>query len=133
MMSFLSLLVPTKDQMTSYIRTGFKWAGSSLVTHGVAVSPDLWSAVAGDSAVQVYTGIAMALIPVIFDRLIHSDAGKLAAASALAVGSNPVIEKIKTLATAPAPIQAVADDKNVPGVVPAAPLPFVSSTIQQRR
>ena len=55
MLDFLKLLIPTKDQMASYIRSGFKIIGGSLVTHGVAVSPDLWSAVAGDTSIQVYT------------------------------------------------------------------------------
>lgn len=128
MLSFLSLLVPTRDQMTSYIRTGLKFAGGALVTHGVSVSPDLWSAVAGDSAVQVYTGIAMAIIPALFDRIIHSDAGKLKSASTLASGPDPAIAPIRVLPGAPIPIQALADDKNVPGVEPTV----VPSTAQRR-
>lgn len=128
MLSFLSLLVPTKDQMTSYIRTGLKWGGSALVTHGISVSPSIWSAVAGDAAVQVYVGIVMAVIPVLVDRVVHSDAGKLKSAGTLATGPDPVIAPIIVLPEAPAPIQAVAEDKSVPGV-----RPLVVPTVTQRR
>lgn len=128
----LSFLYPTKDQMISYIGTILKWGGSALATRGVTISPDMAALFAGPEAIQFYAGIVLMALPLIRDRFIHSDAGKLAAASALAVGPNPVIEKIKTLPTAPAPIQAVADDKSVPGVIPAVP-PFVPSNLSQRR
>lgn len=121
MLDFLKFLIPTKDQMASYIRSGFKIIGGSLATHGVAVSPDLWSAVAGDTAIQVYTGIAMAIVPVIIDGFRHSDTGNLKAAATLAVGPDPVIKPIEALPTAPPPIKELARDDAVPGVKLATP------------
>jgi hypothetical protein len=124
MLSFLSMLVPTRDQMTSYIRSGFKIVGSALVTHGVAVSPDLWSAVSGDAAIQVYTGIVMAIIPVVVDSFVHSNAGTVKAAAELATGPAPQIKPIQPAPSASPAIVALAHDDSVPGVQPAVPPVF---------
>jgi hypothetical protein len=120
MLDLLKLLIPTRDQMTSYIRSGFKIVGGALATHGVAVSPDVWSAVSGDAAIQVYTGIAMAIVPVIVDTFLHSDAGKLKAAATLATGPDPQIKPIQALPSAAPGIVALARDTTVPGVQPAS-------------
>ncbi len=130
----LSFLYPTKDQMISYLGTLSKWIGAGLVSRGVSISPDTVSIFAGPEALQFYAGILMAGLPLIRDKFIHSDAGKIAAASALAMGRDPAIKPIQALPDAPPAIAALAHDDSVPGVVPAAPPPFVSSsTIQQRR
>jgi hypothetical protein len=126
----LNFLYPTKDQMISYIGTVFKWIGAALVTRGVSVSPDVASIFTGPEAIQFYAGIVMAALPVLRDKFIHSDAGKLAAASALAVGSNAVIKPIEALRTAPEPIAALAADNKVPGVTWA---PAASAATLQRR
>jgi len=128
MLSFLSLLVPTRDQMTSYIRTGIKWVGGALAGYGIAVSPQLWAAFAGPEAVQVYAGIGMAVITALIDRVIHSDAGKLKAASELANGPARQIEPILTLPTAEPAIAALAHDDRVPGVQPATQPVFTPTT-----
>ena len=129
----MSFLYPTKDQMISYVGTVAKWIGAGLATRGVTISPDIASVVAGPEAIQFYAGVFMMFVPLIRDRFIHSDAGKLAAASALAVGPAPVIKPIEALPTAPPPIQALADDRGTPGVVPATAPPFVPSNLSQRR
>jgi hypothetical protein len=128
----LNFLYPTKDQMISYVGTVAKWIGAGLATRGVTVSPDIASVVAGPEAIQFYAGIVMMLVPVIRDRFIHSDAGKLAAASALAVGPDPQIKPIVPLPTAAPAIAALANDPNVPGVQPAAPT-YVPPTASVRR
>jgi hypothetical protein len=115
----LSFLYPTKDQLISYIGTAAKVGGGFLAGRGITVSPDMTALFFGPEAIQLYAGLAAIIIPVIRDRYIHSDPGKLAAASSLATGPNPVIKPIETLPTAPPPIQAVAEDRNVPGVKPS--------------
>ncbi len=119
----LSFLSPTKDQLISFLGTVFKWAGSALVARGYTVSPDITALFTGPEALQFYAGILMAVLPVLRDKYVHSDAGKLASASTLATGPNPVIKQIEVLPAAPAPIQALVPDKDVPGVKAAAPPP----------
>lgn len=127
----LSFLYPTKDQMVSYLMTTVKWAGGFIAGRGFTISPDVWALLTGPEALQFYAGIVMFALPMVRDRLIHSPAGILASAGALAAGPNPVIKTIETLPTAPPAIQAVADDTSVPGVQPAAP-PFSSPASSQR-
>lgn len=129
----LSFLYPTKDQMISYIGTVFKWGGSALATRGVTVSPDMAALFTGPEAIQFYAGIVLMALPLIRDRFIHSDAGKLAAASALAVGPDPVIKPIEVSVAAPPEIQKLAIDPAVPGVVLPQPQSFVPSNLSQRR
>ncbi len=119
MLSFLNNWNPTKDQWISYLGTAVKVGGGFLVGRGVAISPDVTSIFFGPEALQFYAGVITAGLPIIRDRYIHSNSGKLAAASTLAAGPNPVIKKIETLPSAPPDIKAVADDKSVPGVVEA--------------
>lgn len=128
----LSFLYPTPDQMKSYLSTLVKVGGGFLAGKGYAISPDLAALFTGPEAIQFYSGIAMFVVPMIRDRLIHSPAGILASAGALAAGPNPVIKTIETLPTAPPEIKAVADSTSVPGVQPATPEPFVTSTIKNR-
>jgi hypothetical protein len=123
----LSFLYPTKDQMISYLGTISKWIGAALLSHGVTVSPDVADVFTGPIALQFYSGIVLMVIPVLRDRFIHSNAGKLASAGSLAVGPNAQIKTIEVLPTAPPAIQAVADDSSVPGVQPAATARFDSS------
>ena len=127
----LSFLYPTKDQMISYLGTASKWIGSGLATRGVTISPDIASVVAGPEAIQFYAGIAMMLVPVIRDRFIHSDAGKLAAAAQLATGANPQIKPIEVTPAAAPELQKLAMDPTVPSVVVAPPA-YVPPTSMRR-
>jgi hypothetical protein len=127
MLDLLKLLIPTRDQMTSYIRTGIKWSGGALAGYGIAVSPQIWAAFAGPEAVQVYTGIAMAVVTALVDRVIHSDAGKVKSASTV-----PGIESIKVLPTATQEVKAVADDPKVPNVKPAVSTYFPPTPAQRK-
>ncbi len=127
----LNFLYPTKDQMISYLGTVAKWIGAGLATRGVTVSPDIASVVAGPEAMQFYAGIVLMLVPLIRDRFIHSDAGKLAAASQLATGPDPQINPIVALPTASPEITALAKDDNVPGVRQSIPT-YVPPTASMR-
>jgi hypothetical protein len=69
----------------------------------------------------------------IYKAFQHTDSAVVAAAGTLAGGPDPQIRPIQALPTAQPAIQALADDKNVPGVVPAAPPAFVPSNLSQRR
>jgi hypothetical protein len=115
MLDFLKLLIPSRDQMASYIRSGFKIVGGAMAAHGVALSPDVSAAVAGPEAIQVYTGIAMAIIPMVVDGFVHSVSGRLKSASDV-----HGIKPIEVLPGAPPEVKAVADDPKIPNVKSAA-------------
>jgi len=123
MLRFLYDWNPTKDQWISYLGTASKWVGSALVARGYTVSPDIAALLTGPEALQFYAGIIMGVLPLVRDRYIHSNAGKLAAASTLATGPDAVIKPIQTLPTAPLAITALAHDDSVPGVVPEPEFP----------
>lgn len=118
MMKLLASLIPTsitKDQAISILGTLVKAIGSGLAARGVTISTDLWSLFAGPEALQFYAGIFLLILPMFRDWAIHSNAGKLAAASSV-----PGIEPIKVLNSAPPDIKAVAANPAVPMVVPSA-------------
>jgi hypothetical protein len=129
----LNFLYPTKDQMISYLGTVSKWIGAGLVSRGVAISPDTAAIFTGPEALQFYAGILMAGLPLIRDRFIHSNAGKLEAAAQLASGPSPAIRPIEVMPSAAPEIQKMAMDPAVPTVVVAPPPPFVHSNLSQRR
>ncbi len=130
----LNFLYPTKDQMISYLGTVVKVAGGFLAGKGYTLSPDAAALLTGPQALQFYSGIVLFVLPMIRDKYIHSDAGKLAAASVLAEGPNPQIPPIVPLPTASPEIAALAKDPNVPGVQNAPPLPaYVPPTASTRR
>ena len=119
----LNFLYPTKDQMISYLGTAVKVAGGFLAGKGYTLSPDAAALLTGPQALQFYSGIVLFVLPMIRDKYIHSDAGKLASASVLAEGPNPQIKPILALPTAAPAIVALSKDDSVPGVQPATPTP----------
>jgi hypothetical protein len=123
---------PTQGQWQSYIRTVFKVIGTLLAQGGITLAPKLQDAFFGDQAVMFYSGIAMVVVPVIFDRLSHSRSGTLKAAAAL-----PSVVKIEVKHDAPADVQAVVKDDKVPNVVtvpgPPPPLSVVKADIAAQK
>jgi hypothetical protein len=76
----------------------------------------------------------LAALPVLRDRFIHSNAGKILSAGSLASGPNPQIKPIEVLPTAPPEIQKIANDRSVPTVVQADPAtsPYATSRMQRQ-
>jgi hypothetical protein len=113
-------LIPNNDQIAHAVRWIVTTGGSLLTANGLAT----------DSQVSMWSGIAITLTPLIQGAFSHTQAALLAKASVV-----PGVKTIEVLPNAPPNVQAVAADRSVPGVQPAAPYtnPYSTTSAQQRK
>lgn len=95
-----------QDQFLSWLRTTLGGVGYLATAYGVTSS----------STVATVIGIVMAGAPYVWGIFAHDDAAKVLAAAAV-----EGLEPIKVTSAAPASVQALANDRSVPSVVPVSP------------
>ena len=108
---------PNTNTWISWITTGIGLAGSAAATKGLI----------DQSTATSITGFAVTLVPLLWGLFIHRDTKVVQTAAAITGAPVPIGP------TAEASLQKMAMDPTVPNVVVAAPPPFVSSNLSQRR
>lgn len=108
---------PNTNTWISWLTTGIGLAGSAAATKGLI----------DQSTATAIIGAATTLVPLAWGLFIHRDSKVVQTASVV-----QGVEPIKIEADAPAALQQLATDRSVPTVVPAAPSPYVNSTIKNR-
>ncbi len=98
-----------QNTVISWVTTGFGIGAGAALDRGL---------IDANTATTI-AGAAATLVPLLWGLFIHRDSKVVQTASALAEGQNPQIKPIETLPAASPAIAALAQDSNVPGVVPA--------------
>lgn len=102
----------TRDQAISIAGSVVKGIGWVVATVGWQVSPSVQSTLLGPDAVTFYSGIVLAVVPMIYDWYKHSRAGAVMSANKV-----PGVEKIEIRQDASPEVKAIAEDDSIPKVV----------------
>lgn len=97
---------PNANTWISWITTGIGLAGSAAATKGII----------DQSTATAITGMAATLVPLIWGLFIHRDSKVVETASQV-----QGVQPIKIAPDAPAALQQLAADPNIPSVQPAIP------------